>query len=272
MDRTIPFTDAMRHRMASAIRPLTDNIRYTVRSGMAAGLTRRGGLGFLPRRTTAEEHFWIARTSSLAGKTVYDVGAYEGIFTLFAARAVANGTVVVFEPGSASYRWTTRNISENRFAARVIALHVGLDAGPGQLTIAWPHGEPARASLNPRIIAQMESEGAPLVRERVEVLRLDDLVKRESLPLPDVIKIDVEGKEYGVLLGAEETIRAARPEIFLELHGSDLHEQLQIQKEVRSILQRWGYRVFRLSGEELQTSDALPGHIYCAPSEQPHVA
>ena len=35
---------------------------------------------------------------------------------------------------------------------------------------------------------------------------------------PDLILVDVEGFEFDVLAGAVETIRRARPQVFVELH------------------------------------------------------
>jgi hypothetical protein len=89
MDRSVSALVALRHALGAAIRPLTNLFTYTTRSGIAAGLRRKGGLGFLPRSVSDEELFYQSLT--LSGKTVYDVGSYEGIFSLFAARAVGEG-------------------------------------------------------------------------------------------------------------------------------------------------------------------------------------
>jgi hypothetical protein len=49
------------------------------------------------------------------------------------------------------------------------------------------------------------------------MVALDDLVRSERVPPPDVVKIDVEGYEYYVLKGARETIRVHRPHIVFEI-------------------------------------------------------
>lgn len=72
---------------------------YTVRNGLAKGLNRRGGLGFIPqiRSMSSEEIFLLGLDFN--GRTVYDVGGYEGIYTIFFARAVGeNGKVITYEP------------------------------------------------------------------------------------------------------------------------------------------------------------------------------
>ena len=47
----------------------------------------------------------------------------------------------------------------------------------------------------------------------VNVNRLDDVYHG----IPSVIKIDVEGHEYNVLLGAENTIRKYKPALYIEI-------------------------------------------------------
>src|ERR1035441_3118651 len=75
------------------------NFSYTSRRGLAKGLKRRGGLGFLPGGPpTAEEDF--LRTLDLRGKTVFDVGGFIGLMTIFFASRAAH--VVTYEPLPAS--------------------------------------------------------------------------------------------------------------------------------------------------------------------------
>ncbi|UCF62445.1 MAG: hypothetical protein JSV37_07030, partial [Anaerolineaceae bacterium] len=71
---------------------------FRIRKGLAKGLYRRFGFGFkLKFKLTDEEKFLLGL--DFTGKTVYDIGGYIGIHTLFFARAVGeSGTVITFEP------------------------------------------------------------------------------------------------------------------------------------------------------------------------------
>src|SRR5947209_6114855 len=90
----------LKHRLVSWISiHLFDNATYTVRHGLLKGMRRKGGLGWLPAKfspgvRTAEQKFWSGL--NLAGMTVYDVGAFHGLLTLFFASQAK--TVVCFEP------------------------------------------------------------------------------------------------------------------------------------------------------------------------------
>ena len=51
---------------------------------------------------------------------------------------------------------------------------------------------------------------------KVQVRMLDSLSREESLPLPDLMKIDVEGAEQELLCGARETLFAERPLLVID--------------------------------------------------------
>jgi len=62
--------------------------------------------------------------------------------------------------------------------------------------------------------------------------RLDDVYQG----VPSIIKIDVEGHEYQVLLGAEKTIRTYKPSMYIEIFDFETSPIIPFLKEI-------GYRV-----------------------------
>ena len=54
--------------------------------------------------------------------------------------------------------------------------------------------------------------------KRVHVLRLDTFVERCGVGRLDVLKVDVEGGELGVLAGARESLKRFSPLLFVEVH------------------------------------------------------
>ena len=71
-------------------------------------------------------------------------------------------------------------------------------------------------------------------------LTVDELVKTHDLR-PSFIKVDVEGAEYEVLLGAERTLREFHPIIMTELHPNWLNKNVTVETIVER-LQNLGYR------------------------------
>lgn len=70
------------------------------------------------------------------------------------------------------------------------------------------------------------------------------MVKIDDLPItPTVISMDVEGSEWEVLRGAEQTLRDHHPKIYLSLHPEFLHEQYgEWGAELRRWLMDLGYK------------------------------
>lgn len=263
MDPNVSFLLALQHAVAASLRPLTDQLVYTMRSGLVAGLKRKGGLGFLPRQLNKEERFLQSLTRSLKGKTVYEVGSYEGVFATFFARATGpDGSLVIFEPNPACQDLTSVNLKLNGFEFHLVP--VGLGTTSASLLLTYPQGEPARSTLDPEIADKIDGERqSKPVHLTVRVEPLDRLVRQRGFRPPDFIKIDAEGTELEVLLGAEQTIRKHRPILYIEMHGASLESKLARQQEVHSLLRSWGYAVEDLYGRDVLGAEEHIEHIFC---------
>jgi FkbM family methyltransferase len=260
MDHGVKMSVALQHAFGAAVRPLTNRITYVTRSGIAAGLKRNGGLGFLPRSTSDEERFY--QSLDLCGKTVYDVGSYEGIFSLFAARAVGGGTLVVCEPNPECFRRTTRNLSLNQFECQFVLRNLALGETPGEVEMFCPKGEPARGTLNVEIATAIRNAGESGKTCRVRVERLDDLID-QGLPIPGFMKIDTEGSELGILKGAVKTLKVCRPELFIELHGTSRENWVSNRRAIRELLESLGYQIFDMNRQSVKDESRRVGHYYC---------
>ena len=232
---------------------LFDNLSYTVRNGLNKGLRRRGGLGWLPFESndTHELRFW--RNLSLDGKVVYDIGAFHGLLTLFFARRAR--AVVAWEPNSVNRRRLSENLRLNGFD-NVIVRPYGLSFEPTQATMSFDPLSAGRASVDSKMAG-----GA--AQEVVELRRLDD---EAGLEKPDLIKIDVEGFELNVLDGATNTL-AAKPDLFLEMHGSDPADKRARVAAIVNRLWSLGYRnILHVETEARITTEnsavAAQGHLY----------
>jgi hypothetical protein len=104
----------------------------------------------------------------------------------------------------------------------------------------------ARASLAPR----------EDLRDQIscEVDTLDHYVESERLQRVDVIKIDVEGGELGVLTGAQRTLATFKPCVYVEVSADYLARFGSSSRDVASILRDAGYCIYRN-----ETVENMPG-------------
>jgi len=96
--------------------PLFKNYTYTIRRGLAKGLKKKGGLSFIPGSNILSKEDAFLQELDLKGKIIYDIGAFEGTFTLFFSRSTGSqGRVITFEANPLNYQIVIENVNLNRF-------------------------------------------------------------------------------------------------------------------------------------------------------------
>lgn len=131
------------------------------------------------------------------GMTVLDVGTNAGWYTLLSARAVGpSGRVLSFEPEPSNYAALTENVTLNGF--RNVTTY----------DVALFDQEDVRPLSISSTASAWHSMVLPVGDSTVQVrtTRLDTLLASSPLGKVDLLKIDVEGAEPNVLLGAPETV------------------------------------------------------------------
>ena len=173
-----------------------------------------------------------------SGMTVLDIGANVGAHALLLARIVApGGRVVAFEPTEYAFRKLVRNVALNP-SFQVTTVQVALAEVPAPprkvyFRSSWP-------TFGPR------KDGESLVASE----RLDDWCDRNAIGHVDLIKMDVDGNEYGVLAGAENLLGRSHPTMLMEVVGPHLDDE---SRNPLRILERHGY-TFRDVGSGQPTS------------------
>lgn len=146
------------------------------------------------------------------GSVVYDIGAHVGFYTLLASVLVGpRGKVIAFEPLPRNIRYLKEHVRLNRCDnVLIVEAAVGDESG----IASFEEGTNSYTS-------HLSSKGCIKVR----TVNLDDLVLSGEIPLPDYMKIDVEGAELSVLSGAKSILSNYHPTIFLATHGIEVHQQ-----------------------------------------------
>ena len=171
------------------------------------------------------------------GNVVWDIGANVGLFAFSAASLSGpEGHVVAVEADNWLAELLVRSAAmlTNKCArVDVLASAVSDSVGVGKFNIA------ARGRSTNYLDSARGSTQTGGIRNSVMVqtITLDWLLARS--PVPNILKIDVEGAEYQVLKGAHQVLSQVRPLIMCEVSS-------QNAGQIGKLLRFYGYELFDL--------------------------
>jgi len=206
---------------------------------------------------------WIYLATTLNdGEVMLDVGAYSGVYSLFAAKFIKLGAIGAIEASAVTYGRLVRNIMLNNLDMNIAAGH-----------FAASNSKIATLSHMYGIYTTCAGDTIKSVREvdhseSVPGIQLDELIS-EASSRPGVfgsksvafynankvlaIKIDVEGAELEVFKGSRKILENNRPVIICESLTNDSTEELTYY------LNSFSYQVNRISEER---------NYLCLPAEK----
>jgi methyltransferase, FkbM family len=151
-------------------------------------------------------------------KIIYDVGANIGNHTTYFAHNIKKANIFSFEPIKENYNLLKKNISDNNFNnVKLFEFALG-----SHNTRA--HMEFMEENNNGTSTIVLDSVSG----EEVIVKVTDEL----ELPLPNFVKIDVEGFEYEVLKGMRETLIKSKPDLWVEVDEKNSIEVVKFLSEI----------------------------------------
>ena len=185
------------------------------------------------------------------GHVAVDVGANIGAHTLPLAAAVgATGRVFAFEPTGWAFAKLRANLELNPSlhdrvtAEQVMLVRPGEPVVPGQVYSSWPltSGDELHPLHRGRLRSAADARAATL----------DEYAAGAGIERMDFVKLDVDGAEPDVLVGAAGVIGAFKPTIVTEL-APYLYDGTSGFEDMIAALAGHGYRI-----EHLRTGRALP--------------
>jgi FkbM family methyltransferase len=178
------------------------------------------------------------------GSVFLDVGSNLGMFTVFAAKAVGpRGMVYAFEPETHAHERLTQNIRLNSID-NVKVFKQGLSDTRGHSNLLL--GQQDGVSQSSRI---SEAVGKS---EVVEIVQYDWLVENQKFPVPNVVKIDVEGHEFAALQGMQHALSdPSCASLFCEVHPADLPTDVTLKK-VLDLIEACGFENRSTAEREMQ--------------------
>jgi FkbM family methyltransferase len=153
--------------------------------------------------------------------------------TVFLSKAVGDtGCVFGFEPAGETCLRLEENLRLNHIAnARIFRLALGDYSGEADLYVGDDY-------LFANLIKPRSKDGA---YQKIQVIEGDRLRETEKLPVPNALKIDVEGFEYSVLRGLTRTLASPACRIVsCEIHPTLLPSETT-QEDIFQLLKAYGF-------------------------------
>lgn len=177
---------------------LGSGVSFRVRSPLDA---------WIVKETWVDQAYDIAGTPVEDGWTVLDIGAGIGDFSVRAAKASPSGLVFAFEPAADAFALLEENLAGNG-VKNVVAYREAIGAP----------GETASMEASTTVRSRTVPAGSHGSRSPVPTVSLDDVFEKLGLASCDLLKMDVEGAEERILLGASaETLLRVR-HVVVEVH------------------------------------------------------
>lgn len=167
--------------------------------------------------------------------SILDIGANVGTHSLLWAKNLPGSTVHAFEPSPETFQQLAEHVVTNGLSEQ-IQLHnlaVGSSRGPVKFFVASDAAYSGLKDTKRKKITKTID---------VELIRLDDWADEKNIQNIRLIKIDVEGLENDVLIGALDCISSHMPIIMMEIYKGTASNQTP-EETIRAVIQL-GYKAF----------------------------
>lgn len=235
---------------------------HWTRAPLLLNLFRHRGYWWKGKRRERESVDAIYKLVS-PGDVVIELGGHIGYLSqIFAELVTTSGKVVVFEPSSTNAGYLKKNVSSFGNVAviekavsseigEVVFFEEGLSGQNNSLVREYNIFEHNRTASGVEVT---------VTETRVTCTTLDSEVEITNVH-PNFIKIDVEGAEYMVLLGATNVLRTDRPVLMIEISNNI--------KECFALLEGCYYDYFCPDGSEVVVKSGITVfNIFAFPRER----
>lgn len=175
---------------------------------------------------------------------VFDVGAYVGELTLLFSRFVGQrGQVHAFEASSANFRHL-KAVCEFTNRRNVILNHLALWKEEGTVKLfVYDDEHLSWSSVADRPLEKYGIHVRPIGTEEVWATTIDAYCDKNGISRIDLLKIDVEGAEYQVLLGARRMLESKRIRCCVFEFGQTTFDMGNDPNQMEGYLEECGYQI-----------------------------
>ncbi len=179
-------------------------------------------------------------------KIFFDVGANEGEWSKTVLDLNPNAVIHAFEPIESTFQKLSKAVAGEVFLNRL-----GLSSKKETRTFYVHPEDSVFSSLYHRSNSTLCLEN----REEVEVDTLVNYCFRVGVQEIDFLKVDVEGGEYDVLLGAQEMLKNGKIKVVQFEYGGTYLDSGVSLKHVFDIFQNLNYSLYKIMPDHIKHID-----------------
>lgn len=190
-----------------------------------------------------------------------DIGANVGDWSLRAFAHEPAISVCCFEPIHMLHSLLKANLA----GKQVLFSQLAMSDKPGRAALVYYPTQPHLSSLHRR--SDENIYNIKPIYIPVELERLDSFCEKHQISKVNIVKIDVEGGEYHVLLGAQELLEKQAVDVIQFEYTTTYLDSKSSLKEVYDYLTYYDFTIYRLTPwgliEITHWRDALENFQFC---------
>lgn len=179
---------------------------------------------------------WIA--GFLPSDVFVDIGANMGVYSIWAAKT-RGMQVFAFEPESQNYALLCKNIVINGLSEKVVGycLAISNENAFSRLYLSEFQAGGSLHTFGEKLDYQLQHRESKLSQGCVSST-LDNLVASGAIPMPNHIKVDVDGLEHKVIEGARNVLKDSRVKSVLV----EINTHLELHRNIIEEMEALGFR------------------------------
>ena len=188
-----------------------------------------------------------------------DVGVYRGVYSYKLSKITAH--VHSFEPNPLIFPYLNKNLK--RISKNITLYDIALSDQTIETDLKIPERFKTLDTTNyeekyklgcATIHKKNILENNEFISCKVKTAKLDDILPNNKIGF---IKIDVEGHEKNVLLGAKKILEKNRPNLLIEIEEKHTNDKVE---NIINFINDFGYKSYYSNNFELISTDKLKDH------------
>jgi len=189
--------------------------------------------------------YYLKKNIVLKKPIIFDIGAHKGKMVKLFHSLYKNSKIHCFEPNQSTFKYL-KNIRNKDIVASAYALgdkNQIKKLSVNKIDLTSSLSKINKKSIYLKIKNFIIGEETNIISQNVKVITLDHYCNKNKINRIDLIKIDVEGYEHKVLLGAKKIIKNVKF-LIIEFQNTNLYDR-NSKKKIDEFLKKNNFKLIK---------------------------